>query len=107
MNSPRVLSWILVWLCASALSSSYADQGEELVCLKSQSFLAPPDSSESRKYAPDRDMDILHLALDVTPDFKQRTVAGKVVITFKPIAKPLPELELDAVDLHVQSVTAT
>ena len=76
-------------------------------CLKSGTFLAPLDSSEHRKYAPDREVDILHLALDVTPDFKQRTVSGKATFKFKPIARPLQELDLDAVDLAVESVTAT
>ena len=68
---------------------------------------APPDSPDHRKYAPDRKVDILHLALDVTPDFKQRTIAVKATLTFKPIAKPLDELQLDAIDLAVQSVNAT
>jgi aminopeptidase N len=68
---------------------------------------APMDSPEYRKYAPDRTIDILHLTLDVTPDFKQRTVAGNATWKFKPIAKPFAELKLDAVDLTVISVTAT
>ena len=76
-------------------------------CIKSATFLAPLDSSEHRKYAPDREVDILHLALDVTPDFKQRTVSGKATLKFKPIAKPFQELRLDAVNLSVESVTAT
>ena len=41
---------------------------------------APVDSPDYRKYAPDRKVDILHLALDVTPDFKQRTIAGKATL---------------------------
>src|SRR5882724_4052568 len=76
-------------------------------CIKSARFLAPLDSPEHRKYAPDREIDILHLALDVTPDFKQRTIAGKATLKFKPIAKPFQELKLDAVDLAVESLTAT
>ena len=76
-------------------------------CLKSASFLAPPDAPDNRKYAPDREVDLLHLALDVTPDFKQRTVEGRATLRFKPIAKPVQELKLDGVDLTVQSVTAT
>jgi len=76
-------------------------------CLKSAHFLAPIDSSAHRKYALDREVDVLHLALDVTPDFAQRTVAGKATIQFKPIAKPVAELRLDAVDLNVQTVAAT
>ena len=37
---------------------------------------AAVDSPAYRKYAPDRRVDLLHLALDVTPNFKARTVAG-------------------------------
>src|SRR2546425_326412 len=76
-------------------------------CIKSAIFLPPLDSSEHRKYAPDREIDIRHLALDVTPNFKQRTIAGKATLKFKPIAKPFQELKLDAVDLDVESLTAT
>ncbi len=79
----------------------------ELQCLKSQAFLAPLDSSAHRKYAPDRQIDILHLAIDVTPDFKHRTVSGKTTLQFKPIAKPLQELRLDGVNLMVHSVDAS
>ncbi|MFC1508500.1 hypothetical protein ACFL60_02310 [Candidatus Omnitrophota bacterium] len=41
-----------------------------------------------RHYAPDRKVDILHIKIDVTPDFKARTVAGTTTISFTPIAKP-------------------
>ena len=51
-------------------------------------------------------MDIRHLELDVTPDFGKRTVAGRAVWTFHPIAKPLRTLKLDAVNLTVSAVTA-
>ncbi|MFN7139434.1 MAG: hypothetical protein ACK4UN_08855, partial [Limisphaerales bacterium] len=57
-----------------------------------------------RKYAPDREFDVLHLALDVKPDFNKRTVAGTARLTFKPIAKSLRELKLDAVDLNVSEI---
>jgi aminopeptidase N len=68
---------------------------------------AGPDSPDYRKYAPDREIDIAHLTLDVTPDFKQRTVSGSATWKFKPIAKPFVELKLDAVELTVSSVTST
>lgn len=80
---------------------------QNLYCAKNYAAFAPIDSAEHRKYAPDRKVDILHLALDVTPDFKQRTIAGTVTLTFKPIAKPLDQLTLDAIDLTVESVTAS
>ena len=68
---------------------------------------AAPDSPDYRKYAPDRQIDILNLSLDVTPDFKQRTVSGAATWKFKPIAKPVVELKLDGVDLNVASMTST
>ncbi len=60
-----------------------------------------------RQYAPDRKVDILHITIDVTPDFKARTVAGTTTIKFEPIAKALTELRLDAIDLDVSSVTSS
>ncbi len=58
------------------------------------------------QYAPDREVDIRHLALDVTPDFEKRTVAGRATWTFRPIAKPLRAFKLDAINLSVSAVTA-
>ncbi|MHC4370479.1 MAG: M1 family metallopeptidase, partial [Planctomycetota bacterium] len=63
-------------------------------------------TAAERQYAPDRKVDILHIAIDVTPDFKNRTVAGTTTIRFAPINKPLTELKLDAIDLDVSSVTS-
>jgi aminopeptidase N len=77
---------------------------ESLYCRESQGLLAPSDVPVPRQYAPSREIDILHLALDVTPDFKARSVSGEVTLRFKPIAKPLAELKLDAVDLSVETV---
>ena len=57
------------------------------------------------KYAPDRKVDIRHIALDVTPDFQKCTVHGEMTLTFAPIAKPLDELRLDGIDLTVEAVT--
>lgn len=59
------------------------------------------------QYAPDRKIDITHLALDVTPDFEKRTVKGQATFTFNPIAKPLKELKLNGVDLSVDSVSGS
>lgn len=59
-----------------------------------------------RKYARDRRIDIEHLRLEVTPDFAKRSVSGTMTMTFRPIAFPLAELELDAVDLDIAAVSA-
>lgn len=56
------------------------------------------------RYAPDRHVDILHIKLDVTPDFKRRTVSGTTTISFAPIAQPLAQLRLDAIDLAIKDV---
>ncbi|MAI71079.1 MAG: hypothetical protein CMM01_09230 [Rhodopirellula sp.] len=55
-------------------------------------------------YAPDRQVDVKHIKLDVTPDFDKRTVRGSVSITAQPIAKPVELLHLDAKDITVKKV---
>lgn len=76
-----------------------------------QSFAASPSWTGNPKaeaqYAPDRKIDITHLALDVTPDFEKRTVKGQATFTFNPIGKPLKELKLNGVDLSIESVTGS
>jgi aminopeptidase N len=76
-------------------------------CVKSARFLAPVDSPDYRKYAPDRSVQMVHLALDITPDFKQRSIVATAMLRLKPVVKPVQEIKLDAVDLDVRSVTAT
>src|SRR6266567_222710 len=93
----------LACMAGLALSARVGAVESELVCRQAEAF-APGDSSEARKYAPSREIDILHLALDVTPDFKQRSVSGKTTLRFKPVAKPFQELRLDGIDLEVSSV---
>lgn len=69
---------------------------------------AASDSNTSpRKYAPSREVDIQHLALDITPAFAQRQIQGVATLKFKPIAKPLPQLQLDAEELKIDGVTAS
>ena len=63
--------------------------------------------SRPRQYAPDRDIDILHLALDLTPDFATHRFAGQVSLRFKPISRPLRELKLDLDDLTIDTVDST
>jgi aminopeptidase N len=101
---------ILLAASLAGLFSGYVRAETETIsleCLKRATFLAPIDSPDHRKYAPDREVQPLHLALDVTPDFKQRTIAGQATLQFKPLIKPVSEVKLDAVDLNVASVTST
>jgi aminopeptidase N len=104
MTKQLFLATFVLVFGASALADNFSEQ---IDCKSASSFFATADPSVARQYAPSREVDILHLKLDVTPDFKQRTVSGTATFTFKPIAKPLEELSLDAVDLSVASVTST
>lgn len=65
------------------------------------------DEPTDHQYARDRKIDISYLAIDVTPDFRKRTVEGQVVLTFKPIGKPLDELRLDGIEMDVSQLTST
>lgn len=89
----------------TAFSLASADSFE---CRHCEKHLLPQPIKlvAGRKYARDRRIDILHLKLDVTPDFAKRTVAGTTLMRFKPIALPLARLELDAVDLNITEVKA-
>ncbi|MCW5554404.1 MAG: HEAT repeat domain-containing protein [Verrucomicrobiae bacterium] len=105
MKLPILLVATLALNVASALHAEESTQ--QIECLKSSAFLAPPDSPDHRQYVPDRAINVLNLAIDVTPDFTNRTVTAKTTIKFKPIAMPLPELALDAVDLRVTSLQSS
>lgn len=102
MNSSRLL-----FLSASLLAI-LSLHAEEISC--GHAHLKPAQvlpGSNVRRYAPDRHADLLHLLLDVTPDFKQRSLSGKATLTFKPIGQVLQELRLDAIDFTVSSVEST
>lgn len=60
-----------------------------------------------RQYAPDRHVDILHLKLEVTPDFRARRLEGTATLAFRPLAVPLKSLRLDGVDLEVGAVRSS
>ncbi|MEZ5383940.1 MAG: M1 family aminopeptidase [Prosthecobacter sp.] len=94
---------IPVFLALASLASA-----DSFDCRHCEKHLLPQPIKlvEGRKYARDRRIDILHLKLDMTPDFAKRSVAGTTTMTFKPIALPLTELELDAVDLSIFEVSA-
>ncbi len=55
-------------------------------------------------YPPEREVDMLHLRLDVTPDFQRRTIAGTATLRFTPLGRPVKQVRLDAVNLQVSAV---
>lgn len=76
-------------------------------CDKTHLYADAKTDGKSLKYAPNRLVDVLNHVVNVTPNYDDRSVSGRVTITFKPIAKPLPELRLDAVNLQISSVEAS
>src|SRR5208283_5810613 len=102
-----VVQCMVVGLAGLLAAGARAEtESTAIQCVKSATFLAPVDSPDYRKYAPDRLVQMVHLALDITPDFKQRTIVATATLRLKPVVKPVQELKLDAVDLNVRSVTA-
>lgn len=69
-------------------------------------FAAAAEAPRPRQYAPERTVDFEHLVLDITPDFRQRTIAGDATLRFRVLAQPVTTLRLDAVELRVTEVTA-
>lgn len=102
----RRFLWFCLWILLARGDSGVAS--EHLVRCGSALRAAPQKQEDavSRRYAPDRDVDVTHVTIDVTPDFAARTIAGVTNITFVPIVKPLTELKLDAIDLNLVSVQA-
>ncbi|HWH72469.1 MAG TPA: M1 family metallopeptidase, partial [Candidatus Sulfotelmatobacter sp.] len=102
-----ILCLVFAMCAAGGRLASAAAEYSELHCAKAARFLVPTEASDTRKYAPDREVQVLHLALDVTPDFQHRSIEGKATLRFKPLSQPVQELKLDAVDLQIRSVTAS
>ena len=83
--------------------SLHAEHQHTLKCRHWNSFHWPVDTSVQR-YGPQRQVDILDLSLDVTPNFKERRVAGTATIHFKTMQWEVQELRLDAYNLEISSV---
>src|SRR5262245_63777882 len=95
---------IPIFLFLTAFAVAAAEDDFLGRCGKESVLPAGLNPIPGRKYARDRTADIRHLALEVTPDFTRGSVEGMVTITFSPLARPLVKLELDAVDLSIDSV---
>ncbi len=85
-------------VCAEESVCRYCEEG------RSHDLSMGLDLEGSHHYAPDRQVDVRHIKLDVTPDFAKRTVAGTASITVRPISKPVEILHLDGIDLTVKAV---
>jgi len=96
----------VLMIVVTVLISLLWQAGVYPLALTNSAAAAEDGSAIERKYAPDRKVDILHVIIDLTPDFENRTIAGTTTIRFAPIAAPLRELRLNAIGLLVSSVTS-
>lgn len=110
------MSRFLILLCLLPFplrAEWHAHGGWEVCACKGhllRSFPVDPEAAHAgngRKYARDREIDVKHVRLELDPDFDHRSLAGKATLTFAPIAKPLTQLHLDAVDLAVSEVASS
>lgn len=92
-------------LNAFAWPSLWAEHQHNLLCRHWSQF--PGDlENKIQRYPTERQVDVLDLALDVTPDFKNRRVSGTATITFQTMLQPVGQLRLDAYDLEVSKITS-
>ncbi len=96
----------IVSICHVLLSQGLGAEHRHSLHCRHWVQLAGEVNTTIQRYAPERQVDILHFALDVTPDFPNRRVTGSATFTFKTMLKPLKQLRLDAVDLEVSEITA-
>lgn len=97
-----------IFICFLACSAAFADR--EIICRYcewNEQLSAMPRGIELEgryHYAPDRQVDVLHIKIDVTPDFDKRSVSGTTTIKARVLAKPCALLRLDATNLQVAAV---
>lgn len=103
----QLLCAFALMTCAAATPHAAETELAEAYCSKQALTPTGGESTDGRRYAPDRNVDIIHLTLDVTPDFEQRTISGTTTIRFAPIGMALSELRLDAVDLEVTGIESS
>ncbi len=110
-----MLSRCFLLACVAAVvAAPTADprlHASEIICrycdrIHSEATLLPPGMELDGKYqyAPDRQVDVTHIKLDVTPHFVDKTVSGSASVTATVLAAPVDVLRLDAVNLAVTSV---
>ena len=103
MNTTAAAHFLLTVLILLVTNAS----AEEQVCRYCSDARALPPGTDLQgryQYAPDRQVDVLHIKIDVTPNFDNRTIKATTSIKAKVIAKPVEILNLNAVNLHVKEV---
>ena len=100
---PRLLiAALLIGLTNTAWSEELED-----ICRYCGRSHFPADvagTGSGRKYAPDRKVDVLHIKIDVRPDFKARTIEAVTTLSFAPISNPVEQVQLNAEMLSISDV---
>jgi aminopeptidase N len=98
-------------MCALLAATIQLARGEFEVlvehCSKTATFLAPSTAANGRQYAPDWDVRPLHIALDVTPDFKKRSIQAVATLRFAANVVPTRQVRLDCIGLRIASVESS
>ncbi len=100
---------LFLFLSGLGVSTKAAECGWEWCACKghlARRLLESPSGATGAdpKYAPDREIDVSHVKLELDPDFEARSLDGVVTLSFAPIAKSLREIRLDSVDLEILEV---
>ena len=98
------LAFVVALLASAESLFANEHQADCRYCNALAAWADPPQASNGRNYAPDRQVDVKHIKLDVTPDFEHQTVAGTATIRFAPILKPVKSLRLDGFRLDVSDI---
>lgn len=103
--------WPLVVAVVIFACQMGSGHGNEIICRycghdHETGALLPPglELEGTHHYAPDRQVDVTHIKLDVTPNFQAKTVKGTASITATVLATPVEVLRLDAAHLAVSEV---
>lgn len=103
----RLLTLLIATILYSTVSNLLAGENVCRYCERSANGLRPRGIELQGRYhfAPDRQVDVRHIKIDVTPDFDKRTISAITTIVAAPISKPVKVLKLDAINLHIKNVT--
>lgn len=61
--------------------------------------------ADKPRYRRDREIDVLHLRLDITPDLEKQSFSAEAELRFRVLAVELATLELDARELEIKKVS--
>ena len=86
-----------MWIAAALLMAAALVAATQFT--SAQQSVPPPNWTRSHDY------DVQHYRLNVSFDWKQKMVMGETTITLRPFANNFKQLELDAGDMTIKSVT--